>query len=397
MTEEHEPRAVCPRCRRPEVVCYCGHITEVPTRTRVVILQHPRERDVPINTARIANLCLPSSELHVGVSFRGTRVLERLLAERERPAVLLWPGPGAIDIETSPPEGDVTLVVVDGTWWQARKVVRQNPELAALPRYAFRPPAPSDYRIRKEPREEYVSTLEAIVHVLQVLERGQAPVDSLLVPFRAMVDAQLAYIHSVVARPRHTAYRERKALREGRADPADRLPPLLRDRRDDLVCVHAEANAWPYGSTERGACADELVHWSAHRLATGETFEGFVAPRGALAPATPRHVGVSAERLAQGGRVDELLARWRAFVRPRDVMVAWGSYGAGLFAALGGELTRERVDLRRAARVHAVAKVGTTEAFVASRELPVPGPLGEGRAGSRLAQMVAITRFLIRT
>ena len=390
---EPEPRAVCARCRRPEVVCYCRFVREVPTRTRVVIFQHPRERDVPINTARIASLCLPSSELHVGLSFRGTRALDRLLADQERPPVLLYPGPGARDIEATPPEGPVTLVVVDGTWWQARKLVKLNPELAALPRYAFRPAAPSDYRIRKEPRDEYVSTLEAIVHVLGVLEGEGSSVTSLLEPFRAMVDAQLAYVGSQ-ARPRHTAYRMRERKR---ADPAERLPPMLRERASDLVCVHAEANAWPYGSRERGAIADELVQWAAHRVTTGESFARFIAPRGALAPSTARHIGVDEAQLLAGDSVAEFQARWRAFLRPEDVVVSWGPYAPNLFEGLGEALTAPHVDLRRAARLFAVAKVGTPEMFLAERGLPAPEPLAEGRAGIRLAAMKAICGHLTRT
>ena len=53
-------------------------------------------------------------------------------------------------------------MVVDGTWSQAKKVVRENPLLSSLPRYAFQPPAPSEYRIRREPQENYVSTIEAL-------------------------------------------------------------------------------------------------------------------------------------------------------------------------------------------------------------------------------------------
>lgn len=387
-------RAVCQRCWRPEVVCYCQHVTEVPTRTRVVIFQHPRERDVPINTARIASLCLPSSELHVGVAWSGTRVLAELLADTERPPVILYPGPGAIDIERAPPPGPVTLVVIDGTWSQARKLLRQNPELSALPRYAFRPPAPSAYRIRKEPSEECVSTLEAIVHVLGVLEGEGAPVASLLTPFRAMVDKQIAYAESVTAQPRHAAYRMRQRRR---ADPAARLPALLRERPSDLVCVYGEANAWPYGSAERGGRGDELVQWTAHRVATGETFECFVAPRNALAPSTPRHLGVAEEILLAGTKAETLLARWHAWVRPEDVIVGWGFYASGLFEALGGDLGSDRVDLRLAARLHAVAKVGTMSAFLDERGLSAPPPLAEGRAGTRLSEMVAIARHLTRT
>ncbi|HEX5098144.1 MAG TPA: DTW domain-containing protein, partial [Polyangiaceae bacterium] len=55
---------MCPDCGRPTSVCLCSALVRVPTQTRVVILQHPRESDVPINTARIAERALPNSELH---------------------------------------------------------------------------------------------------------------------------------------------------------------------------------------------------------------------------------------------------------------------------------------------------------------------------------------------
>jgi len=54
-------RVICSNCDRPESVCLCGALVQVPTRTRVVILQHPRESAVPINTARIAERALSNS------------------------------------------------------------------------------------------------------------------------------------------------------------------------------------------------------------------------------------------------------------------------------------------------------------------------------------------------
>src|ERR1700733_779776 len=91
-----EPRVVCDRCRRPASVCYCAHLTSIPTATRVVLLQHPRERDVPIGTARMASLCLPNAEIHVGVRWSGSTALARAISDPARPAVLLYPGEGAI-------------------------------------------------------------------------------------------------------------------------------------------------------------------------------------------------------------------------------------------------------------------------------------------------------------
>jgi DTW domain-containing protein YfiP len=384
----NEPRAVCMRCRRPEAVCYCRFVTPLATKTRVVILQHRRERDVPINTARIASLCLPEAELLVGVDFGDSAALARALGDPERPAVLLYPGRGAIDVERQPPAGPVTLVVVDGTWWQARKLVRANPAIAALPRYAFRPPAPSDYRIRREPQEDYVSTIEALVHVLGVLEGDRESAATMLVPFRAMVEAQLAYAAGQNSRHRPSGARSPRPR-----DPRARLPRLVRERARDLVCIYAEANAWPWD--EKDSHPDELVQWVACRVATGETFERLVAPRDALAPATGSHLEIDPSALRAGTSVEALLADFASFLHPEDVPCAWGWYTPKLFARIGGQLPEPRVDLRQAARQFVNERVGDLDAFFPRLALEPPeAPLGQGRAGRRLAQMVAIARAL---
>jgi DTW domain-containing protein YfiP len=376
-----EHRAVCGTCRRPASVCYCRHITKVDTVTRIVLLQHPRERDTAIGTARMASLCLPNAELHVGVRWQGSAALARALSDPSRPAVLLYPGPGAIDVVRSPPPGPVTLIVVDGTWWQARKLVRSNPELAALPRYAFTPPSPSEYRIRKEPDATYVSTIEALVHVLGALEGDPTRFRALLTPFRAMIDAQIE----------HERTRNRMRIRHKKKTPKPpgvRVPAILRERADDLVCVVGEANAWPYRAREEGTTyEDELVHWVAVRVATGEVFEEVVAPTSPLAPRASSHVRLPVETIAGGGTLPALHARWRAFVRESDVVCSWGRYATSLFVSRGGHLPPARVDLRQVARAFTRGKVGTLEDLMARLELPAAPDLTQGRAGMRLAQV----------
>lgn len=383
-----EPRVTCPACRRPRSVCYCGHVTTIETATRVLLLQHPRERDVPIGTARMASLCLKSAELHVGLRWPGTAAVARALSDPSRPAALLYPGPGAVDVMSHPPSGPVTLVVVDGTWSQTRKVVRDNPVLAALPRYAFTPPSPSEYRIRREPDAAYVSTIEALALVLGALEGDPERFRALLRPFRAMVDAQLAYEERFREAPPRNVRRPKLAA----ARPP--VPRSLRDRADDLVCVAGEANAWPYGSRERIVVGDELVHWVARRLKTGETFDAIVTPRGALSPATPRYVGLPASALAAGCSLDELRDRWRAFIRDTDVVCSWGRYATSLFVATGAFLPAARLDLRQVARAWSRGKVGTLEDFVAGLGVPCSSGPGQGRAGVRLGQIAAVARHL---
>ena len=378
-----EPRAMCETCGRPRLVCWCGHVRPLTTKTRVVILQHPRERKVPINTARIAARCLPGAELHVGIHFPDPAVL----GDPERPAALLYPGEGAIDVEENPPKGPITLVVVDGTWWQAKKLVNQNPALKALPRYAFRPHSPSNYRIRREPHEDYVSTIEALVHMLSVLE-GDDRFLTMLDPFRAMVDAQLAFVGKN-SRPRHA-----KKTPKIPVDPRTRIPVVLRERFEDLVCVHAEANAWPYAANEKDECPDELVQWTACRPATGESFDFSIAPRLALAPSTTKHTEISESEILAGGSVEDLIAKWNAFAKPTDVICGWGTYSIGLFQKLGAALPDPKIDLRRTARVFLGAPVGTMHDFRAKMEMKEPASRARGRAGRRLAELEAIVRFL---
>jgi len=363
------------------VVCYCAKIPSLPTRTRVVILQHPRERDVPIGTARMASLCLPESELHVGVDWSASPALARALGDPARPPILLYPGPGARDILRDPPAGPVTLVVVDGTWSQAKNVVRDNPILHALPRYAFETPEPTQYRIRREPRAEYCSTIEALMHVLGVLEGDPSPFRALLEPFRAMVDAQLVC----------QALRPQRRFRQPRGErPArPRLPPALTARFGDLVCIAGEANAWPYAGT-RPEHPDELVHWIAHRPHTGETFEQLAAPTGPLAPSTTFHSQLDEARLHAAGTRAALFAAFARFVRPTDVIASWGDYGPTLYAGSGGALDgHELLDLRALAHRLTNKKLGALETYATSVGADAP-PLGEGRAGRRLAMLVAL-------
>ena len=118
----------------------------------------------------------------------------------------------------------------------------------------------------------------------------------MLAPFDAMVDTQLSYARG----ERGTARPGTRHARPLRAP--DHLPAHLRvfrERAADLVCLFAEANAWTYGSPERSE-DEELVQWVAQRIATGETFDAFVAPRGALAPSTAFYLQVPAETITGG-------------------------------------------------------------------------------------------------
>ncbi len=183
------PRPRCDRCQRPLDHCLCPLIPSLDSRTRVVVLQHPSETAHALNTARLAALGLVNAELRVGEVFDG---LAELLATPGYRPVLLFPGEQAQALAAYGETGDkpLLLIVPDGTWRKARKLLYLNPLLDALPRVTLAGLAPSRYRLRKAPEPGAVSTVEAVVQALNVLEQP-ASFDGLLRPFEALIEGQI--------------------------------------------------------------------------------------------------------------------------------------------------------------------------------------------------------------
>jgi DTW domain-containing protein YfiP len=181
------PRPVCARCARPQSHCLCPLIPNLPSRTRVLILQHPDEQNHALNTARLAALGLQNAELQV------TEQLEPALAEQlqDGRTWLLFPGEHAQPVaRLANLPAPLRLVVPDGSWRKARKLLHLNPELAALPRVCLPEGLVSRYRLRKAPAEGALSTIEAIVTALNLLE-GAGRFDALLAPFEVLIEGQI--------------------------------------------------------------------------------------------------------------------------------------------------------------------------------------------------------------
>ncbi len=161
----------CPRCRINLALCFCDQLTPVPTRTRVLFLMHHREKHLTSNTATQAHNILPNSLLKM----RGLPDQECSLEEVLDPnyqALLLYPDEDAVELNAQfvLPDRPILLVVPDGTWRQAKKFRRREPLLAKLPCVKLPVGLPSEYALRKQHMEGGLSTYEATVRALGVLE-----------------------------------------------------------------------------------------------------------------------------------------------------------------------------------------------------------------------------------
>ncbi|MBV4508029.1 DTW domain-containing protein [Pseudomonas sp. BW13M1] len=184
------PRPRCERCQRPLAYCLCPLIPHLDSRTRVVVLQHPSETAHALNTARLAALGLVNAELRIGEVFDD---LHTLLATPGYRPVLLFPGDEAEVLQGYGQDVDLPLMLIvpDGTWRKARKMLYLNPLLEALPRVTLGNVPPSRYRLRKAPEPGALSTLEAVVQALNVLE-APSGFAALLRPFEALIEGQIS-------------------------------------------------------------------------------------------------------------------------------------------------------------------------------------------------------------
>lgn len=150
---------MCPRCRLDPGLCLCGDVVRVETKSRFVILRHMNESRRRTNSGRIAALALSNGEL-VDRRERG----DELDFEPPPGAWLLFPG-GHTPASPAPP---AAVVVLDGTWREAKRMFIRVPALQRLPRLSLGPPAPT-LRLRKPPSYG-MATLESIAHAVEALE-----------------------------------------------------------------------------------------------------------------------------------------------------------------------------------------------------------------------------------
>jgi len=195
-------RTVCRRCLRPEPFCVCALLPALTPRTRVVILQHPREARLAICSAWLTHLALAGSELVQGVRFADHPRVRALCASPG--TALLYPGEGstpALELAATPPG---TLLVIDATWRQAEKMLAANPAVAALPRVGVVAVAPSGYGgLRREPEAGHLATIDAVAEALSALEGDPARFAPMRAAFRRAVELQLECSTDARRSPRH--------------------------------------------------------------------------------------------------------------------------------------------------------------------------------------------------
>ena len=192
---DHPPLAEappdCPHCQKPLPLCICDSVTPLESRLGLLILQHPQEQDRALGTARLAAQHFKTAVVRVGLSWPSlAKALGRAVADPARWAILYLGSAKAADLDPDSEvlaltrKGEVAenqrailksidgVILLDGTWSQAKALWWRNPWMLKCQRVILGPRRPSRYgHLRREPRRDGLSTIEAAGLLMAALER----------------------------------------------------------------------------------------------------------------------------------------------------------------------------------------------------------------------------------
>jgi DTW domain-containing protein YfiP len=171
---------------------------------------HPEEMNSTIGTAWILRRSISNLKWirSAGDELDQDPGFLKLIHSDEYAPLLLFPGSGVLNLNHASKQQwqDIAsesrrplLIVIDGTWTQARGILRKSEILRALPRVSFETEKPSEYEFKRQPHPACLSSVEGVHRVIEVLaSRGFAPLplsrehDQMITIFRQMVQFQLS-------------------------------------------------------------------------------------------------------------------------------------------------------------------------------------------------------------
>ena len=197
-------REKCYKCYRPMSSCMCKHITAIDTETKFVILMHPKEfKKVKNNTGFFTHLSLCNSEVFVGIDFSEHIRINEIIATHD--SFILFPSSNAINLSNTNPKKskrDMAIFIIDSTWACTKKMFTLSRNLNTLQHMSFTTTKTSQYEIKVQPNEAYLSTIESTLVVLELLHKygieeiKEEEFKGFLNPFLKMIKYQKALIEN---------------------------------------------------------------------------------------------------------------------------------------------------------------------------------------------------------
>ncbi|MGM0637033.1 MAG: tRNA-uridine aminocarboxypropyltransferase [Pseudomonadota bacterium] len=167
----------CPGCHLPELNCLCPYAVTAESEVRVWLLTHSMEHHKPTNTGRLIRDVLPDTEVFTWYRTAPDERLLALLEDKRYAPFVIFPDdqPDYADrvvgidavAEAKRQRRMPVLILLDGTWRQARRIFRKSPYLDRLPVLPLRTERLTRYRLRKPASAEHLCTAEVAAELLR--------------------------------------------------------------------------------------------------------------------------------------------------------------------------------------------------------------------------------------
>jgi len=179
----------CERCGKTAALCVCDTIVPFDNRIEVLILQHPQEQEREFGTARLAARHFRHAILKIGLSWPSLSKILGRSVDPQRWAILYL---GSAKTAALAPDREIVMlnrkgepeynqdalladiegiVLLDGNWSQAKALWWRNAWMLKCRRVILRPPRRSRFgQLRREPRPDGLSTIEAAAMLISRLE-----------------------------------------------------------------------------------------------------------------------------------------------------------------------------------------------------------------------------------
>ena len=165
-------RKLCSECGLIEQACICHNIRKITLKTKVSVIIPDVELKKTSNTGILAKASLTNSNIYIrgkkGTLFNPNEVLE----DNYENLILYTGGRALTENYIKTIKKPINLIVPDGTWTTAPKIIRREPKFYNIPKVSLVSPPKSMYRVRKHPTPNYISTFEAIIYALEIIENN---------------------------------------------------------------------------------------------------------------------------------------------------------------------------------------------------------------------------------
>lgn len=164
----------CESCLLPVLGCICDYRFQIRSSYRFALLMHRYESFKPTNTGRLIADCLADTQCYGWNRLEPDPRLIALINDPQQQPVLVFPeGDDYKDRMITADQLDtnkqVVLIILDGTWRQARRMFRHSRYLDSLPVIQPELTKTSRYQLRKASDPSHLCTVEVAAALLEQL------------------------------------------------------------------------------------------------------------------------------------------------------------------------------------------------------------------------------------